>query len=167
LTLIEIMLVLLLISLIGAYSLRKLPRLLKEQQFERSLDLLMSKIQLAQEFMLSYRKDIILQFLPSEKGMLVLLKPQQPLMPHLQKGFNRNILLKGIEQITFEEQSPPFELCFDASLGLMPVGSLTCASENLSEAITLKGFPSPLKKGRIKTYEQTACPYPEILVSPP
>jgi len=141
-TLIELLLVIFLIGIGVSLLSLNIPRVLKRQKFERGVDLIVHKIELAQETLLDYRADVHLAFWQEGGKLWVKITVDQPLCERLKNALNRHCEIRGVETVTFNDRELPFELFFDGSLGLTPYGSLHCVGGSKQRiTIPLKGYP--------------------------
>ncbi len=161
-TLLEIMLVVALISLTFGLIATRVPEALRVERFERGVDQVQTKITLAQELMLDYQTDVLLELEPVEEGLLCRIKAGVPLTAELEKKINRYPLIKGIEAARFENREA--RLFFDGTVGSTPKGYLYLTGRNREAILTLKGFPSQTLRGEYAEQNSHAL-YPEAIIS--
>lgn len=162
-TLLEILLVIALIGLTFGVLSIQFPKALREESFERGIDQVKAKIALAQELMLNYQTDVVVQFTPSEEGLLCSIKTQTPLSQSLENHVNRHAVIKGIDQVEFGENRETM-LYFDGTLGATPKGKLLLKNKKREAILTLKGFPSLIQRGD-HVVQETPATYPEKILS--
>ncbi|MCC5831948.1 MAG: type II secretion system protein [Chlamydiales bacterium] len=166
-TLIEILLVVALIGLtLGVVSIQ-FPKVLSGETFERGVDQVKSRIALAQELMLNYQTDILLEFEydHKEKGMRCFIHTGKPLSENLKKNVNLNCVIAGIEEVEFGARGANnVVLHFDGTLGATPKGVLILKGKNREALLTLRGFPSQILRGE-HVVENTEAVYPEEALS--
>ncbi len=166
-TLMEILLVVALIGLtFGAISFQ-FPKALRKETFEQGVDQVKTRIALAQELMLNYQTDVVLKFSydDEKKGMRCFIQATKPLSDKLKRSVNRNQLIKGIEEVAFEDSGAlEVDLHFDGTLGATPRGRLVLKGHNREAILTLKGFPSHILRGD-HVAEESQATYPEEIIS--
>lgn len=162
-TLLEILIVILLIGLATRAVAFQIPKLLKGESFERGVEQVISKIQLAQELMLDFDTDVNLVLIEEGKGLRVTLEPLNPVPEKIKRSLNRYSLIKGIDTIRFEEgvQGP---LYFDKTLGATPRIELDLIGGGQTVKLCLRGFPSKPLKNECRDDQQEAF-YPEEILS--
>jgi len=164
-TLLEIMIVIALIGMtLGVISIQA-PKALRTETFERGIDQVKTKIALAQELMLNYQTDVVLKLTPGEKGLFCHMETGKPLSEKMMRNVNRHELIKGIDEVAFDETfTDALELFFDGTLGATPKGKLLLKGGSREAILTLKGFPSHLLRGDHVT-EDSEATYPQAVLS--
>lgn len=155
-TLLEILLVIALVGLTFGVIATQLPKALRGEKFERGVDQMKSRIELAQEVMLDYQTDLKLFFESTQKGMVCVIDSERPLPGRVKKAFLRPI--EGIEEISSDV------LEFDGKLGTPPKGKLILKGNNREAILRLKGFPSALVRGG-ENVPDSEADYPEAVLS--
>lgn len=142
LTLLEMVLVMALVSIALGTLAFKIPQALRVEKFESSLQRLLAKLELAEEWVLNYQTDIHLHFEKEKEHLRVVLEPQIPLTSPLAE-LNRYSDLEGIHSVSFNKQ-PLSSLVYDASIGATPTGELTIQGKNQEATLILKGYPGSI-----------------------
>lgn len=155
-TLLEILLVIALVGVAFGAVATQLPKALKGEKFERGVDQMKTRIQLAQEVMLDYQTGLRLVFECTERGLVSILESERPLPNRVEHAFSRPI--EGIQEISSKI------LDFDGKLGVPPKGKLILKGNNREAILTLKGFPTAVVRGGDDVPESQAD-YPEAVFS--
>lgn len=161
-TLMELMLVLCLCSLAFG-SMMGISKALFSESFEKSQELLLSKIQLAAECTYDTHIDVSLIIEQSDGKIAVSIVPEKQLPLPAMRALNRYTELKGIEKIHFNGRYfPTLELKFDSSIGALPKGKLELFQKEKSSVLFLRGFLGEIMKNTQENEEaEETTPYPE------
>lgn len=149
-TLFEILIVMTLIATALGVLTLQISKAIKGERFERGVDQVIVKLALAQELMLDFHTDVVvnLTFNQETKNLVCTLDIARPLPPNLEKSINRYQTIKGIEEIATQEGlRNSITLCFDATLGTIPQTDLSLLAHNKKAVLILDGYPAQIKRG--------------------
>lgn len=153
-TLLEILIVIVLVgmtcTLIGVNA----PKAFRGERFERGVDVIASKLRLAQEIMLDHRSDVEVRFTPEEGGLRCELIVAKPLPEEVSDALNRRAFVKGVTGCS------ETALFYEGSLGVTPKMTLKLFGKDRETKLALKGFPSAIKRGE-EEVEIAQASYPE------
>ncbi|NGX61222.1 MAG: hypothetical protein K940chlam9_00705 [Chlamydiae bacterium] len=168
-TLVEILLGLTLLAIFLGTASISIPKALAKERFEKGMSRAVARLSLAQEVMLDYGSDVevVFSFREDGEGIEIELKPLKPLSEALLTHLNRSSHVEEIVSGRFDETPLPFTLFFDGTVGATPAGVLSLEGKRgNSGELTLRGFPSEIKRGSYAISETEIGTYPEALLPP-
>ncbi len=162
LTLLELMVVLCLVGVTGGLLGIKGYHAIRRQEFEQSVRVISSKIALAEQMMLSLQTPVTVLF---DDERSIELRPEGKLPDNLHHFFHRKTKLKGIEKISWHNQTP-LQLTFSSSA--MPRGILTIQptwSQLGPSHLRLPGYVGKIVPTKHALPEIDESPIPSLLSS--
>lgn len=157
---IEVLLTMSLIALaLGAMGF-PIAKALKKERFERGVDQVIARINLAQELMLDTGCDVTLTFAQDEGYLSSEISAQTRLPKKVEGGINHHTKIYGITEIEGETQ-----IYFDATVGAISQGRLRLSCGKLEEMILLKGYPSHVQRGNKNAHTIQEAVYPQEILS--
>lgn len=165
-TLLEMLIVVVLIAGASSVIAIQIPKALKTERFEAAAEAVIAKINLAQALMLDYHTDVTLILTQDKRGVRCNLKLDQPIPRKVKVKIEKNIEIRGIETLAFNEQpARTIHLLFDATLGTTPRGKLLLESKKQKTTLILQGYPAKVLRKDDNFAEETHALYPEEILS--
>ncbi|MCP5470301.1 MAG: hypothetical protein H7A36_07360 [Chlamydiales bacterium] len=162
-TLLELLCVLTLIAFVLGTGGIQMKRALSGERFERAVEQIERKLELAQEIMLDCNTDVIVTFETGEKGVVCQLHTLKPLPKRWRRFLTVN--LKEVNAISFDgERVQKLELTYDSALGACPCGHLLIQGKKRVRMLTLPNYPGKIKKG-VSDEKGIFVPYPQEVLS--
>jgi len=164
-TLFELLVVIALVGAAFGLIAIQVPKALKKERFETTIEQVIAKISLAQELMIDYHTDVDLTFAEQPKGVACHITVNQPLPAKLTSHLSKHQLIEGIDTIAFNEKpSQVIHLLFDATLGATPKGRFFLAAKECKATLILRGFPSKILRGNHEIIKEDNPLYPEEIL---
>ncbi len=164
-TLFEVLIVMVLIAAALSATVIPISKALKGERFERGVDRLIAKIELAQGVMLDFQTDVQLFLIQEGNIIKSRIETHRPLPAYLDQSLNRYNIIEGIEQMAFNNKCDDIEIQFDGTLGTVSKGALTLISHKKRETLNLKGYPAQIKRGEYADPNIQEAHYPEEVLS--
>lgn len=159
-TLIEIFIVVAIIGLASGFLSINIKNSLAKQHFLTSHDLLIEKMQLAQEIALDYDSDVVLDLHLTDQGLNCQLSIFGNLPPKIIRMINDNLYLKEITALEWEHISTRNLRLYFNSNQLGSQGELELQGKLEKATIYLPGYPAKIAKKNNGLPNEKA-PYPQ------
>lgn len=117
-SLLEILISISVISLVFGGIAITVPRVLREEKFNSSVEIAKGKIMLAKELALAYESDCKLHFVKKEKAMECSISSSVPIPSHIMAWINKDSFLPGIEEVVLGKKKVEM-LFFDGREGTL------------------------------------------------
>ncbi len=163
-SLIEILIVMLLIGIGLSMGGIQISKALSNERFERAIDALAARLEMAQNLMLDMRMDISVTWEKRAEGVLCKITPLRPISRELEKMVSLHQLIKGVDEIAYE-RVPFQELFYEANLGLTPRGEVLIRKGDKSALLLLRGYPSKIRRKDHDLEKMQEASYPEEILS--
>ena len=156
LTLVEMLIALVMISLIGGLFMFNLVKAYQQQRFNIEVGLVLDDLRLAQDLMLITPGDFYVKLKPENGGFSLAIETDASLTAGWKKELERSKkLLKSIKYAKLEERTPTYDHSGEIDIkffsngsimseGLLRLGANVKGSGSLTSTICLSGFPAPI-----------------------
>lgn len=170
LTLIELLIVLVLISLIATVIGIGTAKAVDSQRFESGVSLIVDQIQLAEELMLHLNTDVALTLTTDSKGVMCFLEVETGVLESLRLKERAHLFVRGVKAVSWDEEvQESLILTFLSAGGSMSKGLLHLAPDTpqlragKGRWVYLPGRPSTLQAALYPPVpsEEVDPPYPQ------
>lgn len=146
LTLLEMVIVIGILAIMATLVTFNIAGMFREQRFRTSVELVLDRMQLAQNVMLILNSDVEIAFDKNEDEQYICtIDVEKPLPKHLAGIVAQSLTLDGIETITFNDSTDEITLKYQALKKEIPRGVLIMRSgEDLQANIPIYGYPHPV-----------------------
>lgn len=164
-TLMEMLVVMTLIVIVAGAIGMNVAGALRETRFRSGTELVLDKLQMAQDLMLIMDQDIRIKFDKVDGQLRCLFEVDAKLTPALRVIMNKNTDIAGIQNWEFVEADShrklegKFNLEFGGGGTKMSRGVLHLQGADREEIIPLPGYPSPLGKGTVQYFNNNENSY--------
>lgn len=169
LTLIELLLVIMLITVsLGALGI-SIPKALKKEGLEKAVHHVLAKISLAREMALDYQADMLLILRPEEnqgKKYSCEIRPMQHIPVRAAQAANRHRTIQGVDKMSYGELNGVITIRFSSGIVSEPQGVLKLFCDKNEAAILLGNIPKKAENNGACSQNVTQpAPYPEEILS--
>ncbi|MGM0440219.1 MAG: hypothetical protein ACQEP8_03785 [Chlamydiota bacterium] len=154
-TLLEIVFVAALLLVLGSVVGLNVTKALRKERFRASSELLVDKLQLAEDLMLNLKVNVYLDLQPRGEGFVAILRiDNKPYARELRAVIDRPFKLSGVERIEFTAadsrklpEKPPLTLEFLSGGAKMADGNLYLQGEGMQRYLYISQHPGPILVG--------------------